>query len=181
MSRLGRELVDGQGVGRVVMEMTSSLLHLRSVMRGDTRLLWEWANERSARSASFAPERILWKSHIRWYEAKRKDPNCRFYLAVDVSGAPLGQIRFDAEGESASVSVSLDSRLRGRGYGSALILAGSRKVFEESRFESLHAYIREGNEPSVRAFMKAGYQHAGLATVKSQPAIHLVLRREALA
>jgi UDP-2,4-diacetamido-2,4,6-trideoxy-beta-L-altropyranose hydrolase len=178
MSRRGRDVVDGQGVGRVVMEMTAALLNLRPVAKGDARLIWKWANERSVRSVSFNPDRIPWKNHIRWFEAKREDPNCLFFLALGPTGAPLGQIRFDGRTESAEVSVSLDSVFRGRGYGSALILAGSRKVFVESCLELLHAYIKEGNDPSVRAFMRAGYQHTGQAMVQGQRAIHLVLRKE---
>ncbi|OGS47954.1 MAG: UDP-2,4-diacetamido-2,4,6-trideoxy-beta-L-altropyranose hydrolase [Euryarchaeota archaeon RBG_16_68_13] len=178
MSRRGRELVDGQGVPRVLAEMKASLLALRPVTERDARLLWEWANDRSVRSVSFTPDSIPWENHVKWFEAKRKDPNCRFYLAVDPLGVPLGQIRFDAQGEAAEVSVSLDARFRSRGYGSALILAGSRKVFDESRVKLLHAYVKEGNEASVRAFVRAGYQHAGLASVRGQQAIHLVLRKE---
>lgn len=180
MSRRARALVDGQGVPRVVTEMKALLVSLRPVRPEDARILFEWASDPDVRSVSFHPEAISWDDHMRWFATKREDPMCHFYLAADRREAPLGQIRFERSGADADVSVSLDTRFRGLGYGSALILAGSRKVFMDSDVRRLHAYIKVDNEPSVRAFRKAGYGHPERVTVNGQAALRLVLEREAL-
>jgi UDP-2,4-diacetamido-2,4,6-trideoxy-beta-L-altropyranose hydrolase len=180
MSARARALVDGQGVLRVVTEMKAQLIDLRPVRLEDARTLFDWANDREVRSVSFRPDTIPWEEHLSWLAAKRNDPTCRFYLGSDHGGVPLGQIRFDASGEEAEVSVSLDARFRGLGYGSALILAGSRRVFADSRVRRLYAYVKEDNEPSVRAFLKAGYGHPEHVTVHGIKARRLVLEREAL-
>ncbi len=179
MSRNGRDLVDGQGVSRVVTNLRAGIIDLQPVREEDARLLWEWANDPSVRSVSFTRDPIAWEDHLRWFDAKRKDAACLFYIARDDAGEPLGQIRFEAREDEAEVSVSLDARHRGRGQGSALILAGSRKVFDTSRVRTLHAYIKDGNEPSVRAFTKAGYVFEAMATVRGQKASRFVLRKEA--
>ncbi len=178
MSRRGRALVDGQGVLRVVTEMKALLVNLRPVRPDDARILFEWANDSEVRSVSFHPEPILWDDHVRWFAAKREDPMCRFYIASDRRGVPLGQIRFEPSGGDANVSVSLDPKFRGFGYGSALILAGSRKVFVDSDVRRLHAYIKVENEPSVRAFLKAGYGDPEPVTMNGQKAFRLLLQRE---
>lgn len=178
MSARAREVVDGQGVSRVVTELKASLISLRPVQDSDARPLWEWANEPAVRSVSFTTDPIPWEDHVRWLAAKRADPSCRFYLALDPEGTPLGQIRFDLRDGGAEVSVSLDARFRSRGYGSALILAGSRKVLAEAGVARLDAYVKPGNEPSVRAFLKAGYRDAGRATVRGHAALRFILDRE---
>lgn len=179
MSMNGRGLVDGQGVPRVVTNLNAELITLRPVREGDAPLLWEWANDPSVRSVSFTHDPIPWEDHLRWFAAKRKDPACLFYLALNRTGEPFGQIRFDCRGDEADVSVSLDARHRARGQGSALILAGSRKVFASTRVRTLYAYVKQGNEPSVRAFAKAGYVLGGTTTVRGQRADRFVLKKEA--
>lgn len=177
MSERARTLVDGQGVTRVVTEMRAGMLTLRSATESDARQVWEWANDPAVRSVSFSPDPISWETHVRWFAAKRADPTCRFYIGLDPIGAALGQIRFDGPGAEQEVSVSLDGKFRSRGYGSALILAASRKVLDESRVQRLHAYVKPGNEPSVRAFLKAGYRDAGRQVVRGHEARHFVLER----
>ncbi len=177
MSRRARKLVDGQGVPRVLLEMRAAMLVLRPVAESDARTVWEWANDPVVRGASFSPDPIPWDRHVAWFAAKRGDPACRFYIGLDPDRVPLGQIRFDGRGPDVEVSVSLDPKFRSRGYGSALILAASRKVLDDDRVQRLHAYVKPGNEPSVRAFLKAGYRDAGRQTVRGHEALHFVLER----
>jgi len=177
MAQRGRGLVDGLGVPRVLTELKASMTTLRPVGENDARLLWGWANDPTTRSVSFTTEPIPWEDHVKWLEGKMKDPNCFLYIALARGGTPLGQIRFDVEGSEAEVSVSLDARFRGRGYGSALVLAGSRKLFGDSRVRLLRAHVKEHNEPSVRAFLKAGYEPAGQTQVRGHDAMLLTLRK----
>lgn len=178
MAASARAVVDGRGVSRVVAEMKAALITLRSVRDDDARRLWEWANDKLVRSVSFSTEPIPWEDHVAWFGAKRADESCRFYIALDPKGDPLGQIRFDLRGTAAEVSVSLDAGFRSRGYGSALILAGSRKVLAETGVARLDAYVKPGNEPSVHAFLNAGYKDAGRTKVRGQQALRFVLERE---
>ncbi len=178
MSERARRIVDGQGVSRVVTELKALLITLRLVQEADARQLWDWANEQVVRSVSFTTDPIRWEDHLKWLAAKRVDPSCHFFLALDPEGTPLGQIRFDIREGVAEVSVSLDARFRGRGYGGALILSGSRKVLAEAGVARLDAYVKPGNEPSVRAFLNAGYRDAGRSTVRGHEALRFILDRE---
>ncbi len=178
LSRRGRELVDGEGVPRVVTAMKAGLVQLRPVVAGDARVLWEWANDRTVRAVSFTTGPIPWDDHVRWLEQRLRDPSTVFLIALGPDGEPLGQIRFDIHEEEAEVSVSLDAKSRGRGYGSAVILAGSRKLFGSSRIQTLHAYVKDGNEPSVRAFLRAGYARNGRANVRGHDAVWLTFQRQ---
>jgi RimJ/RimL family protein N-acetyltransferase len=89
---------------------------------------------------------------------------------------PVGQIRFDLGGSAATVSVSVDTACRGRGFGTVLIRLGVERLVESTAVKLLHAYTRPDNLPSIRAFEKAGFSQVGHETYRGQDAVHL--RRE---
>ena len=178
MSRRGRVLVDGLGVDKVITRMREALLTLRRANEADCRLIWEWANDPEVRAVSFSSDPIPWENHVRWYEAKWRDPNCLFYVATNSSGNPIGQIRYDITEYEGVVSVSLAKAVRGKGYGSALITRGVEEFFAESSANVVHAYIKLDNQTSGRAFEKAGFSDAGTVNICEHQSRHFVLKRE---
>ncbi len=177
MAVRGRKLIDGRGVRRVIAQMLKQRLCVRRARDEDCQLVWEWANDPVARSASFASDLIPWESHVRWYSSKSTDPNCFFYIGTNGSGAQLGLVRFESSGRDAVVSVNISARARGKGYGAALILRGSEQFFAESTADSVHAYIRPNNIRSVHAFENANFRDAGMVNLQGDEARHLILRR----
>ena len=160
--------------------MSSVLINLRRVNEGDCRMIWEWNNNPDVRAISFLPDPIPFEDHVRWYEARRRDPGCFFYVATNCSGAPFGQIRFELTKNEGTVSVSLDQEARGKGYGSALILRGAERFFAESSASVIHAYIKKDNQASVRAFESAGFSDVGIVNSCEQRSRHFVLKRQSL-
>jgi UDP-2,4-diacetamido-2,4,6-trideoxy-beta-L-altropyranose hydrolase len=177
MARCGPELVDGQGATRVVRKLRDSDVWLRPARADDCRLIWEWANEPSARAASFSTEGIPWERHQQWFAAKLNDPGCTFFIAVNGSGVPIGQLRCDVSDSTAVISISLDPRFRGTGYGTKMLREGSEELFERGNVNTIHAFIRHGNDASYRAFEKAGFRRVEDTIVQGQPASLLVLRK----
>src|SRR5690242_15556566 len=115
------------------------LLILRRASEADCRLIWEWNNDPEVRAASFSTEPISWTTHERWYEAKCRDPNCFFYIAMNRTGNPIGDIRYDVAEYDAVVSVAVAQAMRGKGYGFALITQGGKLFFAESIANIIHA------------------------------------------
>ena len=178
MARRGRELVDGEGATRVVDRLIGKALRLRQVGEDNCRLLWEWANDPDVRAVSFSSEPIPWEQHVKWFKSKLNDPRCIFYIAVNSDDVPIGQIRYDTEDNKAVVSISIDRKFRGKGYGSRLIWLASRRLFDVSNVDTIHAYVKQGNEASVTAFVKAGFREMGAKVMRGHQAAHLILRRE---
>ncbi len=176
MSRLGRTMVDGKGGERVVGELTGAAMTLRPAEPKDCRQVWEWANDPEVRAVSFNTEPIPWESHTRWFEARRSDPDCVFLIADNSSGAPIGQVRFDLNNAEAVISVSVDRRARGRGFGSELIRRASQRLHEERQVCVIHAFTKPENAASIRAFERAGYRKVGSTQVGAHPAIELIQR-----
>lgn len=179
MVTCGQKLVDGDGGRREISAMRrhKAALHLRLAAEEDSRMIWEWANDPEVRAVSFSPAPILWDDHQAWLRHKLNDPNTRMFIVANTAGTPIGQVRFDVAGEDAVISVNLDRRFRGQGYGSSLIRTASRRLLETFGVCAVHAYIKPGNEISFLAFLKAGYTNQGLTIVHNQPAQHLVLQK----
>jgi len=156
------------------------MLKLRQVSEKDCRLIWTWANDPEVRAASFSSETIPYEHHLSWFESKLNDPSCFFYIAEDSNHEPIGQVRYEREGNEATISISLDRKFRGKGYGPSLLRFASQKLFEISDIQVIHAYIKEGNEASIGAFKKAGFVSVGTTRKSKNQAHHLVLRRDEL-
>jgi RimJ/RimL family protein N-acetyltransferase len=148
------------------------------VREEDVLLLWEWANAPEVRAASFSTDSIPWEQHVQWFASKQKDPNYVFYLALDKADTPLGRVRFDVAGTEATISISLDAKYRGQGYGSQLITLASHKLYQTLPIQTIHAYVKERNDTSARAFLKAKFLEDKIVFVHGQPARHFILSRE---
>src|SRR5262249_54754051 len=151
---------------------------LRPVQAEDCRLLWEWANESDVRRVSFSSDPIPWEQHVRWFTAKMASPNCIMYIAVKDNNTPIGQVRYDIDGNEAAIAVSLARQFRGQGYGSCLLQRASQQLFASAPVRTIHAYVKQDNVASVRAFANAGYVEQGRVVMQECTAIHLILHKK---
>jgi UDP-2,4-diacetamido-2,4,6-trideoxy-beta-L-altropyranose hydrolase len=178
MSYRGRKLLDGYGVDRIIHKMRGPVIQLRRVEEGDCQLIWEWANDKTLREVSFSQTPIVWKQHLIWFHEKLQDSNCHFYICLDEGKRPIGQVRFNLKGGEAIISVGVDKRFRGKGYGTALIELSSHELQRTQEASIVHAYVKSNNEKSIRAFLKAGFINAGKVEIKEHNAVHLMLQTE---
>lgn len=175
-ARRGREIVDGRGAERVVTQMHAAGLTLRPVRPDDCRLVWEWANEPAVRAVSFSMEPIPWERHQAWFADRLADPDCLFFVA-ELAGHPLGQVRIDLSDPEAMLSISLAPQARGRGHGVAMVRSACDAAFATGRTRAIVALVRDGNVPSRRMFLKAGFAPDGQVTVRGFPAERLIVRK----
>jgi len=153
-------------------------VELRRATEADCQLLWEWCNDPMVRAHSFESEPITFAEHRRWLGRKVVDPRCALLIAASGDGMPIGQIRYDLTDDEAVVSVSVDESARGRGHGTELIRLSAEKIFADTSVKIIHAFIKPGNQVSLRAFERCGYRTIGRLAVHEQPALHLVLERD---
>jgi UDP-2,4-diacetamido-2,4,6-trideoxy-beta-L-altropyranose hydrolase len=180
MSFLAQKLVDGQGVSRLLRHMDERSLSFRRVQESDQSLLWEWRNDPTVRALSFSAEKVEWEHHVQWFASKLKDPNCIFFMLLDASNVPIGQVRYDIEAAQATIAISLAKESRGKGYGSLLVQRTSDQLFASERVNEIHAYVKEDNQVSRKAFIKAGFKIERKLLIQEQAAIQLILHREEL-
>ncbi len=177
LSSAARRLVDGRGCERVLSALRGEDVFLRPATMDDAERLWEWANDPAVRAVSFHPDPIPWKTHCAWLRRKLEDGRVLLLIAETDAG-PAGMVRFEREEDgNAVVSVIVAASARGRGWGSKIIAAGTRRFADTSGCTLVRAYIKPGNRASVSVFERAGYGPAEDVRMAGAPALQRVWRR----
>ena len=170
MSRRARELVDGLGADRVRAALADREIRLRALRATDCELLFSWANDLAVREASFRSNRILWEEHERWFAEKSRDPQTVIYVGESVAGEPVGQVRFELEGESATLSVVVAPKFRGAGWGKELLFFSTRRLARTRSTRHVRAFVKPENRASIRLFESSGFRQAEVSEVLGQAA-----------
>lgn len=119
--------------------------------------LFNLANQETVRKNSFHSEAIELENHKPWYSHKISDPNCLF-LVARLENKFAGQLRFEIEGKSAIVGISICPELRGKGVASKFLQIGIGKLTKKfPKVKNILAYIKPDNPASIRLFEKAGF------------------------
>lgn len=159
MIETGTRLVDGRGAARVVTRLRACDLALRRATPDDCERLFAWANDPTTRRQSFDSRPIAWDDHVAWFDRRLRDPATVMYIAEDDHQHPIGQVRHDLEERRAVVSVSIAPEARGRGWGSVVIAAATRRLLlESSVVDEVIGRIKPDNAGSIAAFDRAGFE-----------------------
>ena len=82
------------------------------------------------------------------------------------------------EQDESVISVSVAAPFRDQGYGSEIIRLGCLTLFMQTTVQAVHAYVREDNPTSLRAFAKAGFSLIGTMEIQGHLSVHSRLRVE---
>lgn len=182
LSERGRAMVDGLGARRVVGAMNAAALRLRPAQGTDRDLLLRWRNDPEVRASSFQGMVIPPVEHAEWFARKLRDPNCLILIAEDDTGEPVGQVRFQFDGEEAEVSVSVSGAMRGHGLAGPLIVRALARASQACGLRRARALIKLESVRSRRSFESAGFVECGRTTVKGTEALVYIreLRNESM-
>lgn len=116
-------------------------MELRPMTMADADKLLEWKNYPETRKFSIiTPHEIKADDHYHWLRQ-----HLEFFQVIQGSNNTIGAIRI----KDGEISIWIDSRFRGQGL--------AAKVLEKVATPGMTAKIAEGNIPSMRAFIKAGF------------------------
>jgi RimJ/RimL family protein N-acetyltransferase len=172
--KVSQQIVDGEGVSRIIQSLDANSFKLRPVREEDCEIIWHWTNESAIRSVSFSSDYIPWTAHVQWFTSKLGDPNCFFYIVLNQDDVPIGQVRYEISYQEATISLGITESFRGHGYGCQIILLGCKKLLQDSAVKKINAYVKPSNFASIRVFLKSGFQNTGETTIKNQKAVHLI-------
>jgi len=150
--------VDGFGVPRLVETMFPSELHvlsLRPARSNDVVLYYNWVNDSEVRKSAINTSPISWLSHKEWFIKKLNDSNSWLFV-LEAKGLPVGQIRFDRDGDHLKIDYSLDICVRSRGWGTQLVSLGA-DLMQQIENVKIFAEVREENNRSSAVFLRAGF------------------------
>lgn len=134
---------------------------LRRVTADDMDQLFMWANDVDVRNNAYENKPIAYERHISWFNMKLYDRKSYMYI-YEEGCTPIGQIRFDLEGTTLEVDVSIDKEHRGCGHGTHIIRYGTLRALNDARASYAVAYVLQQNSASLRAFIAAGYNYEGI-------------------
>ena len=157
MAAAGKQCIDGRGALRVTDHLYCSDLKLRPATMDDCSLLLNWRNHPKVREQSFTTAALDSSDHNKWYQTKMADAACHIFIAEDASGKPVGQFRFDIEGNAAYISLSTDPDMTGRGIGTAMTRRACAWLRETHIGIISVALVKMDNPGSAIMFEKAGF------------------------
>jgi RimJ/RimL family protein N-acetyltransferase len=143
-----------------VTGVDKGILHVRRVIHDDIELLFRWANDNLVRANSFRQHQISRQEHEAWFAARLGDTGGAMWL-LESDGVPVGQVRYETEGEDAVVDVSVRAESRGRGYATDLLQLMAVQACGQLGVRRLVAHIFVDNLASIRTFHRAGFYEVG--------------------
>lgn len=171
-------VVDGRGAQRVteiLLPTPISNLALRPANASDVMTYFVWVNDPKVRSSAINSSTIDLKSHINWFGLALDKSDSKLYV-LEANGLPIGQVRFERQGEVTVIDYSLDHDVRGRGWGRQLIKLGIASLLNAATETiSLCATVRDSNLVSVAIFERLGFARCGIKVNQDQSCFRLVV------
>jgi len=158
VSNRNRALVDGLGSLRVretISPTDVEKIHLRVASIEDIESYFYWANDPEVRKNAFNTDPISWEIHKEWFAEKLDSSGSKLYVLM-AGELPVGQIRFEKEGDDEKIHYSLDKLVRGRGWGSKIISLGLETLGKVKPIRLL-AEVRIENQASRSVFSRLGF------------------------
>ncbi len=149
--------IDNQKIDIVIHEKINPAdqITLRKVTASDLNLLFDWANDEEVRKQSFSTGKIDFETHKIWFQNKLKSKKSQMYIA-EIDRNPVALIRFDMEKDHAVIGILIDKKWRGKSL-SVPVLKKATGLFQKKHPLPVHAYIKQKNIASIKAFQNAGY------------------------
>lgn len=137
------------------------MLSVRKARESDLQQFLDWRNDPAVVAASFTPGTIAMADHAPWFLRKLASDDCCLYV-FEHDATPAGQVRFDIDGQSATINYSLDAAFRGRGLATASVeTAITAFRAEHGGITNLVAWVKPDNPASCRVFEKLGFELDG--------------------
>ena len=135
--------------------MSDNKFTFRKVNKDDLNLLFEWVNDPLVRSNSFNTDTIAFEDHKRWFENTLLNEDRIIFILLD-EDIPVGQIRFDIEGDKAYIDHSVSKDMRGRGYGKVLLDMGVSNLKEiRPEIKTVIGLVKPENADSRNCFINS--------------------------
>jgi ribosomal protein S18 acetylase RimI-like enzyme len=153
-------------------------LSWREAAMGDAPLLWRWANDAETRRSAFAKEPIPYDAHVAWLRARLASALTRLWIFADDQG-PVGQVRFDLDGDVADIDIAVAPERRGRGNGRAMLGEAVRALrAERGAGVRPRAAVLAHNARSLAMFRACGFVTVGVEERRGEETV-LLEHREA--
>ena len=156
-------MIDGNSPKRLISLISELKCNLRSAESGDCKLLFSWVNDKEVRDNSILKEKISWDKHTKWFIATMNSKNSKIFI-LEFDGCPVGQIRYELQDSEWTIDYSVESKMRGRGFGKICI-----KLSEDYfKGQIIRALVNVSNSPSKSIFIVLGFREIGTIEINNE-------------
>jgi UDP-2,4-diacetamido-2,4,6-trideoxy-beta-L-altropyranose hydrolase len=156
-------LIDGKSTERLSKMIRSIQSETRYPIRlaanEDIDITYAWANQEATRKYAFNIDFIPFEHHKNWFLSKLSSAHCMYFILTE-GEKPIGSIRFDLNGQIATISYLLDPLTHGKGLGTILLKKGLEmveKLLVSTEIEIVQGYVLMENIASVKLFERFGF------------------------
>ena len=155
-------LIDGMGSKRIIEKLLSEDIIIRLVEPEDIKPIFELSNQDSVRKHSINKAKISWAKHVKWFNTVIKSGDVIFFVITNITNDILGQVRFNLENNGATISISVDETIRGKGLATRITSECISKMLAENRdINKIIAFVSKENIPSTKLFKRLGFEQDG--------------------
>lgn len=177
---IGKVSVDGKGALKIAKYSLNRYyvdkIVLRSADYHDVSDIFELSNEDEVRQNSFNSSKIRFEDHKKWFEGKIDDQDI-VYIVVHIANNFAGQVRFDLEADSATVSISIKKEFRKLGLGRNFLEKSiSYLKINSPQIKTIKAYIKENNQKSLKLFEKNDFKYVEKVFIENQNALKYIYK-----
>lgn len=155
----GQSLVDGFGslrVAEILLPSNDEQLKIHKTKHEDCLTYYNWFNDPINLKNSIRKKKIDIINHVIWFNKKLKDKNSNL-LILKIGKLAIGQIRFEMKKKYILIDYYLDEIVRNRRWGEKILLLGLKKI-RSNKKTILRAQVRKKNYPSIKIFLKLGFE-----------------------
>jgi RimJ/RimL family protein N-acetyltransferase len=156
----------------VVIHYKKNPIFIRNILEEDLEIVFEWANDLDSRKNSFFSDEINFNEHSLWFK-RNLDCDKSDYFMVIYNGVKASIIRFDITNKEATIGINLAPVFRGKGLSSLFLNLCCQLHFEKLETQTIFAFIKPENIPSIKSFLKAGFIIAGNKELNENEALIL--------
>jgi len=151
-----RNAIDGLSGTRILSKFLNLAIKVRPCEAHDCDLLFRWVNRVEVRKNAVNPGPILYEDHQKWFHSKLNSSKTFIYI-TEFDGKPVGQVRYDLNGDHWLIDYFIEEQYRGLGLGKAIL----QKTMQLNNMKKLKAIVKQENLASEKAFLSLGFLRVG--------------------
>jgi RimJ/RimL family protein N-acetyltransferase len=130
------------------------MIKIRHADASDEKDILKWKNDKLSVQNSLSKKIVSKYDHKKWFEAQLSKKPCPILIAYN-NNKKIGMVRFDDQEGVFVVSINLNPKFRGLGFGVEILLEAEKFFCDQS--VKIHAYVQSDNFASIKLFKKCGY------------------------
>ncbi len=156
-----QDYFDGQSALRLVNVVEKfdlmNEISIREAKKDDLHLLFSWVTDSVVRQNAINKGEVTLEGHSEWFEKSLQNTNREIYI-LSYKNKVCAQVRFDSEGQVATISYSIESSHRGLGLGEPLLRVAIPYYLKRNRSVSqFRAIVQVTNVPSNKIFQNMNF------------------------